>query len=174
MSRPTYAMITLCFVLALAALCYLPNRLSSPAALALGDGMARTPPIGWNSWNHFGCDIDERLIQRMADAMVASGMRDAGYQYVIVDDCWQAGRDPQGAITADPRRFPSGMAALAEYVHTRGLKFGLYTDAGTKTCMGRPGSLGHERQDAATYAAWGVDYLKVDWCGSAGLDAATQ
>ncbi len=174
MSRPSYTTLTIFFVLALAALCYLPNRLSSPAALALDDGAARTPPMGWNSWNHFGCDIDERLIQRMADAMVASGMRDAGYHYVIVDDCWQAGRDTQGAITADSRRFPSGIPALAEYVHARGLKFGLYTDAGTRTCMNRPGSLGHERQDAATYAAWGVDYVKVDWCASAGLDAATQ
>ena len=174
MSRPTYTIVTVCFVLVLAALCYLPNRLSSPEALALDDGMARTPPMGWNSWNHFGCDIDERLIQRMADAMVANGMRDVGYQYVIVDDCWQAGRDAQGAIIPDTRRCPSGMAALAEYLHARGLKFGLYTDAGTKTCMGRPGSLGHERQDATTYAAWGVDYVKVDWCASAGLDAPTQ
>src|SRR5215475_130795 len=85
----TRGSVIICCVLVLAALCYLPNRLSSPAALALDDGLARTPPMGWNSWNHFGCDIDERLIQRMADAMVASGMRDAGYQYVIVDDCWQ-------------------------------------------------------------------------------------
>lgn len=174
MSRRTYATLTVCFVLSIAALCYSPTRLSSPAALALGDNLARTPPMGWNSWNYFGCDIDERRVQRAANSLVASGMRDAGYQYVIVNDCWQAGRDAQGAIVADQRRFPSGMAALAEYVHARGLKFGLYTDAGAKTCMGRPGSLGHEYQDAATYAAWGVNYVKVDWCASAGLDAATQ
>jgi alpha-galactosidase len=106
--------------------------------------------------------------------MVASGMRDAGYQYVVIDDCWQVGRDAQGAIVADPQRFPDGMAALADYIHARGLKFGLYTDAGSQTCMGRPGSLGHEWQDAASYAAWSVDYLKVDWCAAEGLDAAAQ
>ena len=101
-------------------------------------------------------------------------MRDAGYQYVVIDDCWQVGRDAQGAIVADRKRFPNGMAALADYIHARGLKFGLYTDVGSRTCQGRPGSLGHEWQDAATYAAWGVDYLKVDWCYNEGLDAATQ
>jgi alpha-galactosidase len=167
------ALVAAC-VLALAALCYLPVQISSPAALALDNGLARTPPMGWNSWNRFGCNVDEQLIRRMADSMVASGMRDAGYQYVVIDDCWQVGRDAQGTILADPQRFPSGMAALADYVHARGLKFGLYTDAGSRTCMGRPGSLGHEWQDAATYAAWGVDYLKVDWCATEGLDAATQ
>lgn len=160
--------------LALAIVCYLPARLSSPSALALDNGAARTPPMGWNSWNRFGCDVSEQLIRRMADAMVESGMRDAGYQYVVIDDCWQVGRDAQGTIVADRWRFPSGMAALGEYIHARGLKFGLYTDAGSSTCMGRPGSLGHEWQDAATYAAWGVDYLKVDWCAAEGLDGATQ
>jgi alpha-galactosidase len=160
--------------LALAIVCYLPARLSSPSALALDNGAARTPPMGWNSWNRFGCDVSEQLIRRMADAMVDSGMRDAGYQYVVIDDCWQVERDAHGTIVADPQRFPSGMAALGEYIHARGLKFGLYTDAGSSTCMGRPGSLGHEWQDAATYAAWGVDYLKVDWCAAEGLDGATQ
>jgi alpha-galactosidase len=160
--------------LALAIVCYLPARLSSPSALALDNGAARTPPMGWNSWNRFGCDVSEQLIRRMADAMVDSGMRDAGYQYVVIDDCWQVDRDAQGAIVADPQRFPSGMATLGEYIHARGLKFGLYTDAGSSTCMGRPGSLGHEWQDAATYAAWGVDYLKVDWCAAESLDGATQ
>jgi alpha-galactosidase len=175
MNKHTRTTLTIGLVLVLAALCYLPNRLSSPAALALDDGLARTPPMGWNSWNHFGCGgVDQWTIQRAANAMVASGMRDAGYQYVVVDDCWQIKRDAQGAIVADPERFPDGIAALADYVHARGLKFGLYTDAGRKTCAGRPGSLGHEWQDAATYAAWGVDYLKIDWCYSEGLDAATQ
>jgi alpha-galactosidase len=166
----------LCFgaILLLAAVCYLPLQLNSPAARARDDGVAGTPPMGWNSWNRFGCNVSERLIKNTADAMVASGMRDAGYQYVVIDDCWQVSRDAQGTIVADPQRFPSGMAALADYIHARGLKFGLYTDAGSKTCMGRPGSLGHEWQDAATYAAWGVDYVKVDWCFSEGLDAAIQ
>jgi alpha-galactosidase len=173
-SRTSRTTLIICSVLALAALCYLPYQFSSHLALALDDGVARTPPMGWNSWNRFGCDVSEHLIQRMADAMVTSGMRDAGYQYVVVDDCWQIGRDAQGTILADPRRFPSGMAALVEYVHARGLKFGLYTDAGRLTCMGRPGSFGHEWQDAATYASWGVDYVKVDWCAADGLDAASQ
>jgi alpha-galactosidase len=167
---------SLCFsaTLMLAILCYLPTQFNSPAARARDDGVARTPPMGWNSWNHFGCDVSEQLIKNTADAMVASGMRDAGYQYVVIDDCWQISRDAQGTIVADPRRFPSGMAALGDYIHARGLKFGLYTDAGSRTCQGRPGSLGHEWQDAATYAAWGVDYVKVDWCYNDGLDAATQ
>jgi len=127
-------------------------------------GLARTPPMGWNSWNKFGCDVSEVLIRETADAMVASGMKDAGYEYVVIDDCWQVDRDAEGNIIADPERFPSGMQALADYVHGKGLKFGLYSDAGMKTCQGRPGSRGYEFQDARTYAAWGVDYLKYDWC----------
>src|SRR5581483_8706757 len=107
MQKHTRTTLTVGLVLVLAALCYLPNRLSSPAALALDDGLARTPPMGWNSWNHFGCGgVDQWTIQRAADALVASGMRDAGYQYVVVDDCWQIKRDAQGAIVADPERFP--------------------------------------------------------------------
>jgi alpha-galactosidase len=120
--------------------------------------------MGWNSWNKFGCNVSESLIRGVADAMVTSGMRDAGYQYVIIDDCWQVSRDAQGNIVPDAERFPSGMKALADYVHGKGLKFGLYSDAGTKTCAGRPGSRGYEFQDARQYAAWGVDYLKYDWC----------
>jgi alpha-galactosidase len=120
--------------------------------------------MGWNTWNHFGCNIDEALIRDMADAMVNSGMRDAGYEYVIIDDCWQIARGADGEIVADPGRFPSGIETLADYVHERGLKLGIYTDAGLYTCQGRPGSYGHEQQDANTYAAWGVDYVKVDWC----------
>jgi alpha-galactosidase len=140
------------------------------SASALEGGPARTPPMGWNSWHHFGCNVSEALIRETADALVASGLREAGYAYVVIDDCWQLERAADGAIRPDPARFPSGMKALADYVHARGLKFGLYSDAGERTCQGRPGSLGHEAQDARTYAAWGVDFLKYDWCHSAGLD----
>jgi len=128
------------------------------------NGVARTPPMGWNSWNKFGCNVNEQLIREIADALVSSGMRDAGYRYVVIDDCWQIGRDSAGNILADPARFPSGMGALAAYVHSKGLKFGLYSDAGTLTCQQRPGGRGYEFQDARQYAAWGVDYLKYDWC----------
>jgi alpha-galactosidase len=127
--------------------------------------------MGWNTWHHFGCHVSEALIRETADAMVASGMRDAGYAYLVIDDCWQGQRAPGGAIRADPDRFPSGVAALAAYVHAKGLRFGLYSDAGEFTCQGRPGSLGHEAQDARSYAEWGVDFLKYDWCYADGLDA---
>ncbi len=130
------------------------------------DGLAMTPPMGWNSWNKFGCDVSEKLIKEIADAMVSSGMKDAGYEYVVIDDCWQVGRDENGNIIPDPERFPSGMKALADYIHSKGLKFGIYSDAGTKTCQKRPGSRGYEFQDARTYAAWGVDYVKYDWCNT--------
>jgi alpha-galactosidase len=110
----------------------------------------------------------------MADAMVASGMKAAGYQYVNIDDCWQVGRAADGAIVADPERFPSGIKALADYVHNKGLKLGVYTDAGRMTCEKRPGSYEHEAQDIQTYAAWGVDYVKIDWCHSEGLDPEVQ
>ncbi len=147
----------------------------SPASrAALDNGLALTPPMGWNSWNHFGCNVSDSLIRQTADAMAASGMRDAGYRYLVIDDCWQVSRDRLGTIVADPVRFPHGIKALADYVHSRGLKFGIYTDAGTKTCQGRPGSYGYEDQDALTYAAWGVDYVKEDWCNASGLDAPTQ
>jgi alpha-galactosidase len=135
-------------------------------AYSLDNGLARTPPMGWNSWNKFACDVNEQLIREMADAMVTSGMKDAGYVYLVIDDCWQIDRDAQGNILPDPQRFPSGMKALADYVHSRGLKFGLYSDAGTLTCQKRPGSRGYEFQDARQYAAWGVDYLKYDWCST--------
>jgi alpha-galactosidase len=134
-------------------------------------GLALTPPMGWNSWNKFGCDVSDQLIREVADAMVATGMRDAGYEYVVIDDCWQVDRDAAGNIVVDPERFPSGMQALADYVHARGLKFGVYSDAGTATCQGRPGSRGYEYQDARQYAAWGVDYLKYDWCNTGTQDA---
>jgi len=133
--------------------------------------LAATPPMGWNSWNKFGCEIDEAMVHRQADAMVSSGLAAAGYQYIVIDDCWQASRDAHGNIVADARRFPAGIKALADYVHSKGLKFGLYSDAGVLTCGGRPGSAGREFQDAAQYAAWGVDYLKYDWCATGTRDA---
>jgi len=136
--------------------------------------LAATPPMGWNSWNKFGCNVREDLIRQTADAMVASGMKDAGYQYIVIDDCWQVGRDSNGNIVPDPQRFSSGMKALADYVHAKGLKFGLYSDAGTKTCEGRPASRGYEFQDARQYAAWGVDYLKFDWCNTSTQDARSS
>lgn len=142
-----------------------PNHLPpsrDPARVA--NGLAMTPPMGWNSWNKFACRIDEAAVRRVADAMVSSGMKKAGYDYVVVDDCWHGTRDENGFIGYDKERFPSGIKALADYVHARGLKFGIYSDAGAKTCGGRPGSQGHEYQDAITYARWGVDYLKYDWC----------
>jgi alpha-galactosidase len=134
---------------------------------ALDSGLAKTPPMGWNSWNKFGCrGLNEKVVRETADTMVSSGMKDAGYQYVILDDCWQTGRDANGNIVADAERFPSGIKALADYVHSKGLKFGIYTDAGTMTCAKRTGSIGHEYQDAKQYANWGVDYLKEDWCNT--------
>jgi alpha-galactosidase len=137
------------------------------AGLALDNGLARTPPMGWNSWNKYACKgINEKVVRDTADAMASNGMKDAGYVYVVIDDCWQTGRDAQGNIIADVERFPSGIKALADYVHGKGLKFGIYTDAGMKTCAKRPGSIGHEYQDARQYANWGVDYLKEDWCNT--------
>lgn len=134
--------------------------------------LALTPPMGWNSWNTFQCNINEKMIHEMADAMVSSGMRDAGYVYLILDDCWMAPtRDSLQNLQADPKKFPHGMKALGEYIHSKGLKFGIYNCAGTKTCAGYPGTRGHEYQDALTYASWGVDYLKYDWCNTEGINA---
>jgi alpha-galactosidase len=135
------------------------------------NNLALAPPMGWNSWNKFACNVSEDMIKSMADAIVKSGMKDAGYQYVNIDDCWQVSRDANGNIVADPQRFPHGMKAVGDYIHSLGLKFGVYSDAGSKTCAGRPGGLGHEYQDALQYAAWGVDYLKYDWCNTTSQDA---
>jgi alpha-galactosidase len=135
------------------------------------NGLALTPPMGWNSWNKFACNVNEQTVRDTADGIVASGMRDAGYQYVVIDDCWHGPRDANGFITADSQKFPSGIKALADYVHSKGLKFGIYSDAGRLTCGGRPGSQGHEYQDALTYARWGVDYLKYDWCSTGDRNA---
>ncbi len=133
--------------------------------------LALTPPMGWNSWNKFASNVNEKLIRETADAMVSSGMKNAGYQYVIIDDCWQGKRDKLGFIQPDPDKFPSGIKNLADYVHSKGLKFGIYSDAGWQTCAGRPGSRGYEYQDAMKYAEWGVDYIKYDWCNTEGLNA---
>lgn len=135
------------------------------------DSLALTPPMGWNSWNHFGCNVNEELIKETADAIYSNGMKDAGYVYINIDDCWHGERDSLGFIHPNSERFPSGMKALADYVHSKGLKLGIYSDAGWKTCAGHPGSRGHEYQDALTYAAWGIDYLKYDWCNTEGLKA---
>ena len=148
----------------------LAGALAAPA-WALDDGLARTPPMGWNSWNALRLNINEDLVKQVADVMVEKGLKDAGYEYLVIDDGWQIARDDEGSIVVDPQKFPSGIKALADYVHSRGLKFGLYSDAGTKTCGGFPGSLGHEYQDARTYAAWGVDYLKYDWCNTGNQSA---
>jgi len=126
--------------------------------------------MGWNSWYNFACNINESIIREQADAMASNGMIEAGYQYINIDDCWQGKRDAKGNIQSDPKTFPSGIKDLADYVHSKGLKLGLYTDAGVATCRGRPGSEGHVERDAQTYAQWGVDYLKEDWCYASGLN----
>lgn len=151
--------------------CFLATTSFTQENHSVSDGLALTPPMGWNSWNKFGCNVSEDMIKSMADAMVKSGMKDAGYVYVNIDDCWQVRRDESGNIVADPQRFPHGMKAVGDYIHSLGLKFGVYSDAGSKTCAGRPGGLGHEYQDALQYAAWGVDYLKYDWCNTTTQDA---
>ena len=126
--------------------------------------LALTPPMGWNSWNTFRLEIDEELVQDIADIFIEKGLKDAGYQYVVIDDGWQIDRDEEGNIMVNSDKFPSGIKALADDVHSKGLKFGIYSDAGYLTCGGFPGSRGYEYQDARQYAAWGVDYLKYDWC----------
>jgi alpha-galactosidase len=138
----------------------------STVVLALDNGLGRTPQMGWNSWNHFACGINEQLIKDTAHTIATGPLKEAGYEYVNLDDCWQKTRDSAGNVHEDPAAFPSGIKALADYVHSLGLKFGLYSDAGNKTCQGRPGSLGYETNDAKSYASWGVDYLKYDNCNS--------
>ena len=124
-----------------------------------------TPPMGWNSWNTFGADINEQLIRDTADKMVDTGLLNAGYEYLVIDDCWSLKeRDENGRLAADPEKFPNGMKAVADYVHSKGLKFGMYSCAGNLTCTGYPGSFEHEFTDAETFAYWGVDFLKYDYC----------
>ncbi|KAM0840783.1 hypothetical protein ACQ4PT_059424 [Festuca glaucescens] len=135
-----------------------------------GNGLGGTPQMGWNSWNHFSCDVNEKIIRETADALVNTGLAKLGYQYVNIDDCWaEYNRDHKGNMVPNKQTFPSGIKALADYVHARGLKLGIYSDAGTQTCSKKmPGSLDHEEQDVKTFASWGVDYLKYDNCNDAG------
>ena len=136
------------------------------------EGLALTPPMGWNTWNTFQRNINEDLIKETAKIIAESGLKDAGYQYVVIDDCWMTmERDENGQLVADPQKFPSGMKALADYIHGLGLKFGIYNDAGTRTCAGFPGGRGHEYEDARLYASWGVDYVKYDWCNTGSANA---
>jgi alpha-galactosidase len=133
-------------------------------ASALKNGLGLTPQMGWNSWNVYGCDVNENKIKQAIDAMTVYGLRKYGYEYVNIDDCWSMGRDENGVLIPDNVTFPSGIAHLADYAHARGLKFGIYSDSGFLTCAGRPGSYGYEDIDAKTWASWGVDYLKYDNC----------
>lgn len=151
----------------------LASLLLATGADALDNGLARTPPMGWNSWNAVRCTVNETIVRAAADALVDSGLASAGYEYDVLDDCWQDyKRGADGALRAHPTKFPSGIAALASYVRSKGLKFGLYGSPGTRTCAmiydkypgTGLGSKGHEQQDADTWAAWGVQYLKYDWC----------
>jgi alpha-galactosidase len=135
-------------------------------ANALDNGLARTPQMGWNSWNHFACNINETVYRATVDALVETGLAHLGYKYANLDDCWAWTRNANGTIGVDPTTFPSGIPALVDYAHSKGLLFGLYTDLGTETCAGRPGSLGYEAIDAITYARWNADYVKVDNCFS--------
>jgi alpha-galactosidase len=152
---------------------YPPAVIPLPALAPVpANGLALTPPMGWNSWNHFGDKVDDQTVRGAADAMVASGMAAAGYAYINIDDCWEGARDAQGTIVPNTK-FPD-MKALADYVHSRGLKLGLYSSPGPKTCGGYEGSYGHEEQDAKTYAAWGIDYLKYDWCSAGRIYPDTQ
>ncbi|GJF33631.1 alpha-galactosidase [Kitasatospora sp. NE20-6] len=152
---------------------------AAPEAAALENGLARTPQMGFNNWNTTGCgsQFDEAMVKGIADIFVSKGLKAAGYTYVNLDDCWALpSRDAAGNLVADPVRFPNGIKAVADYVHSKGLKFGLYSSAGTKTCAdnGFPGGLGHETQDARLWASWGVDYLKYDNCNNTGADAKTR
>jgi len=142
-----------------------PPRRPPPALHKVADnGLVRTPPMGWNSWNKFAEHVDDAAVRGMADAMASNGMKAVGYTYINIDDTWEAGRDADGNITSN-QKFPD-MKALADYVHGKGLKIGIYSSPGPKTCAGYEGSYGHEAQDAKTYAAWGFDYLKYDWCSA--------
>ncbi|XP_057968380.1 alpha-galactosidase-like [Malania oleifera] len=144
------------------------SEIQSRRRSVLANGLGLTPPMGWNSWNHFQCNIDETLIRQTADAMVSTGLAALGYLYINLDDCWgELNRDSEGNLVAKASTFPSGIKALADYVHSKGLKIGIYSDAGNLTCSTKmPGSLGYEEQDAKTFASWGIDYLKYDNCNN--------
>ncbi|WP_443060058.1 glycoside hydrolase family 27 protein [Streptomyces sp. NBC_00485] len=148
---------------------------TAPPAAALGNGLAPTPQMGFNDWNAYGCNVSESLIKSTAQAMHTNGMQAAGYSYVNIDDCWMThNRDSGGHLVPDPAKFPDGIKGTADYVHSLGLKLGIYEDAGTATCAGYPGSLGHESTDAQSFASWGVDYLKYDNCNNSGVPARTR
>ena len=142
------------------------SQLTSPSPVP--SALAATPPMGWNSWNMFGSSIHETNLRETADALVASGLKECGYEYLVIDDCWSVreGRDSDGNLVADPQKFPSGIKALADYVHDKGFKLGIYSDAAEKTCAGYPASYGFEEQDAALWASWGIDFLKYDYCNA--------
>lgn len=158
MTRALVLVTTVVVIVGLSLLC-------GPAS-ALDNGLARTPQMGWNSWNHFACNINETVYRSTVDALVETGLAQLGYRYANLDDCWAWTRNANGTIGVDPTTFPSGIPALVDYAHAKGLLFGLYTDLGTETCAGRPGSLGYEAIDAITYARWNADYVKVDNCYS--------
>ena len=132
----------------------------------MSPSLALTPPMGWNSWNTFGHHVEESVIREAADALISSGLKDHGYEYIVIDDCWsiREGRDGNGDLVADPEKFPNGIKALADYVHGKGFKLGIYSDAAEKTCAGYPGSYGFEEQDAQLWASWEIDFLKYDYC----------
>ncbi len=141
------------------------NASGEPETTSDIESLALTPPMGWNSWNSTGTNISDAVIREVADMMVSSGLKDVGYTYIVIDDYWHGGRDSvSGMLYADPEKFPNGIKALADYVHSKGLKFGIYSDAGTQTCGEMPGSYGYEEKDAKLFAEWGVDYLKYDYC----------
>jgi alpha-galactosidase len=162
-ARSAVAVISI--VLAVGGVAIAPARATPPARPPAP--LAATPPMGFNNWNAFGCEVNEKLIQETTDALVSTGLKNAGYSYINIDDCWATReRGPDGRLVPDPVKFPGGIKAVADYVHRKGLKLGIYGDAGTKTCAGYPGSLGTEELDAQTWADWGVDYLKYDNCRS--------
>lgn len=146
------------------------NSMEVTRRTLMDNGLGLTPQMGWNSWNHFQCNIEEKLIKQTADAMVSTGLADLGYKYINLDDCWgELNRDSEGNLVPKASTFPHGIKALADYVHSKGLKLGIYSDSGTQTCSKTmPGSLGHEEQDAKTFASWGIDYLKYDNCNNDG------
>ena len=159
----------LCFLLCI--LLFVESFCLAQGELKTGS-LSPTPPMGFNTWNTFQTKINEDMLKTMVDVYVSSGMRDAGYQYFVLDDGWMAmERNADGNLVADPAKFPHGMKAFADYVHSNGLKFGIYNCAGSKTCAGYPGARGHEYQDARLYASWGVDFLKYDWCYTDSLNA---
>ncbi|XP_019055425.1 PREDICTED: alpha-galactosidase 1 [Nelumbo nucifera] len=164
--------IFLCFLVSVSAASRLTEAESQDVKrrTLLANGLGKTPPMGWNSWNHFNCKIDEKIIRETADALVSTGLAKLGYKYVNIDDCWaEISRDDKGNLVPKKSTFPSGIKALADYVHSKGLMLGIYSDAGYFTCSKMmPGSLGHEEQDAKTFASWGIDYLKYDNCNNDG------